>query len=102
MRSQVILIDFGILAAKAPDLASIPLFKRVLSNSLPEQADAAVGWLKARAVNRPGTIKTLRNSLKTAVFGGRLEDDRLDSLMEELRVRGVFLLKGRKVSYIDA
>lgn len=94
--------SLGIFAAKAPDLASIPLFKRALTATLTEQVEVAASWLRERSASRPKTIKTLRNSLKTAVFSGRLEDGRIDSLMEELKVRGVFSFKDQKVDYTDA
>lgn len=89
----------GIGAAKWPDLASIPVLKRAAAVTLKDQVDAAKDWLKERKGNRPKTLKTLTNSLKTVAFSSRLMDEEIGLLLKELQGKGLIDVQGQKVTY---
>jgi len=88
-----------ISAAKWPDLASIPVLKRAAASTVKEKIEAIKDWLMERKANRPKTLKTLTNSLKTSVFAGRLEDQEIGSLITALNERGLISVDGQKVVY---
>ena len=87
-------------AAKWPDLASIPVLKRAAATTLKEQIEATKDWLLERKVNRPKTLKTLTNSLKTSAFAGRLEDDEIGLLVQGLVERKLISIQGQKIEYL--
>lgn len=86
-------------AAKWPDLASIPVLKRAAASTLKEQIEATKDWLMERKANRPKTLKTLTNSLKTSAFAGRLADEEIGSLIEALNAKGLIAVQGQKIDY---
>jgi hypothetical protein len=88
-----------ISAAKWPDLASIPVLKRAAASTVKEKIEAIKDWLMERKANRPKTLKTLTNSLKTSVFAGRLEDQEIGSLITALNEKGLISVDGQKVVY---
>ena len=88
-----------IFAAKWPDLASIPVLKRAAVVTLEDQVAAIKDWLVERKANRPKTLKTLTNSLKTSAFSGRLDDDEIGLLLNELKAKGLLDIQGQKVTY---
>ncbi|MBU0588374.1 MAG: hypothetical protein KJ852_04420 [Gammaproteobacteria bacterium] len=91
--------DQKIGAAKWPDLASIPVLKRASAKTLKEQIEATKEWLHERKVNRPKTLKTLTNSLKTSAFAGRLTDEEIGALLEGLKDRQLIVIQGQKIEY---
>ncbi len=92
--------DQKIGAAKWPDLASIPVLRRASAKTLKEQIDATREWLHERKVNRPKTLKTLTNSLKTSAFSGRLTDEEIGALLEGLKDRKLIVIQGQKIEYL--
>lgn len=91
--------SLGLGAAKWPDLASIPVFKRSAVVTLKDQLDAAKDWLRERTVNRPKSLKALSNSLKKVAFYGRLTDEEIGLLLKELQDEGLIDVQGQKVTY---
>lgn len=94
--------DRKIGAAKWPDLASIPVLRRASAKTLNEQVEATREWLVERKVNRPKTLKTLTNSLKTSAFSGRLTDEEIAVLLKELEDRHLIAIQGQKIGYLGA
>lgn len=92
----------SIYCAKASALESIPLFKRALAATLTDQIAAAVDWLRERLGNRPGTQKTLHNSLKKVAFSDRLGDDEITSVIDGLLKQGCLEFTGQKVRYLGS
>jgi PIN domain len=86
-------------AAKWHDLASIPILKRAAARTLKEQTSATRDWLLERKGNRPKTLKTLTNSLKTSAFAGRLSDEEIELLLAELKEKNLINVQGQKVEY---
>lgn len=86
-------------AAKWPDLASIPVLKRAAAKTLKEQIEATKDWLLERKVNRPKTLNTLTNSLKTSAFSGRLTDEEIAQLLNELVAKKLITIHGKKIEY---
>lgn len=86
-------------AARWPDLSSIPILKRATAVTLKEQVAATKDWLGERKANRPKTLKTLTNSLKTSVFQGRLGDEEISDLLEGLIANGLISVTGQKIEY---
>ena len=86
-------------AAKWPDLASIPVLNRASAITLNEQIEATRDWLSERKVNRPKTLKTLTNSLKTSAFAGRLGDEEITLLIEGLKDKQLISVQGQKIEY---
>jgi hypothetical protein len=88
--------------AKWSDLASIPILKRASAQTLMEQVEATTEWLAERKTNRPKTLKTLTNSLKTSAFSGRLSDQEIDCLIEALKTQKHISVEGQKIEYPGA
>ena len=86
-------------AAKWPDLASIPILRRASAKTLKEQIEATKDWLTERKANRPKTLKTLTNSLKTSAFAGRLTEDEIGALLSGLEEKKVVTVQGQKIEY---
>ena len=91
----------GIYSAKAPELASIPLFKRALAIKPEEQIGAAADWLVERAGNRPATLKTLKNSLKKVAFAERLSETEIDAVVAGLVAQGYIASDKQKILYLE-
>jgi hypothetical protein len=91
--------SLGIGAAKWPDLASIPILKSAAAATPRERLEVARDWLKRRKGNRPRTLKTLTNSLKSVAFLGRLTDEDIGSVLKELERSQVIAVQGQKVTY---
>ena len=89
-------------AAKWTDLASIPVLRRASAKTLNEQIEATREWLLERKVNRPKTLKTLTNSLKTSAFAGRLSDEEIGALLKGLEDRHLIAIQGQKIGYQGA
>jgi len=86
-------------AAKWPDLASIPVLRRASAKTPKQVLDATREWLKERKANRPKTLKTLTNSLKTSAFPGRFSDEEINALVETLKTRQLIVVQGQKIEY---
>lgn len=86
-------------AAKWPDLASIPILKRASAKTLKEQIEATKDWLMERKANRPKTLKTLTNSLKTSAFAGRLDDEEISDLLDGLKEKNIVTVQGQEIRY---
>jgi len=86
-------------AAKWHDLASIPILKRASATTLKEQIEATKDWLMERKANRPKTLKTLTNSLKTSAFAGRLTDQEIGTLLSGLQEKKLVTVQGQKIEY---
>lgn len=93
--------DRKIGAAKWSDLSSMPVLRRASAKTFKEQMGATREWLVERKSNRPKTVKTLANSLKTSAFCSRLDDDEIAALIEGLQERQLLVVQGQKVSYAD-
>lgn len=91
--------SLGIGAAKWPDLASIPILKSAAAATPRERLEVARDWLRRRKGNRPRTLKTLTNSLKSVAFLGRLTDEDIGSVLKELERSQVIAVQGQKVTY---
>jgi hypothetical protein len=52
-----------------------------------------------RKANRPKTLKTLTNSLKTSAFAGRLTDEEIGALLSGLEEKKVITVQGQKIEY---
>jgi hypothetical protein len=87
-------------AAKWPDLASIPVLRRAAATTLKDQIEATKDWLVERKANRPKTLKTLINSLKTSAFAGRLDDDEIGQLLDALKAQQIIAVQGQKIEYL--
>ncbi len=86
-------------AAKWNGLTEVPLLQRFQAITAPEQALAALRWLAERPKNRPGTRKTLGNTLTKAVFAERLDEAAIAAVIALLEKRKVVKLDGQKVTY---
>lgn len=86
-------------AAKWNGLTEVPLLQRFQAITVPDQASAAQRWLAERPKNRPGTRKTLANTLTKAVFAERLDEAAIAAVIALLEKRKVVKLDGQKVSY---
>lgn len=86
-------------AAKWPDLASIPVLRRAAATTLKDQIEATKDLLVERKANRPKTLKTLTNSLKTSAFAGRLDDDEIGQLLDALKAQQIIAVQGQKIEY---
>ncbi|MDE2416524.1 MAG: hypothetical protein KGN32_01845 [Burkholderiales bacterium] len=86
-------------AAKWGNLNDVPMLQRFQANTLPEQVQATVRWLKERPKNRPSTQKKLANTLTKAVFAERLDEATIHEVMAQLEKRKLLTIEGQKVHY---
>ena len=87
-----------ILCQRSASIDVIPLVKLMNSRSLAARADATVEILNARKAGRPKSVKTLTASIGR-LFGGRLSETEVASIIQELAKRGFVLMDGNKLSY---
>jgi len=86
-------------AAKWGNLNDVPMLQRFQANTLPEQVQATVRWLKERPKNRPSTQKKLANTLTKAVFAERLDEATIHEVIVQLEKRKLLAIEGQKVHY---
>lgn len=67
-----------------------------------QQVEATRESLLERKINRPKTLKTLTNSLKTSAFAGRLSDEEIAVLLKGLEDRHLTAIQGQKIAYLGA
>jgi len=90
----------GISCRRSISIADAPLGSATASGSesIAERVKAVVENFAKRKSARPRTPKTLRTTIK-ALFGGRLMEEELDQLIEQLTRRGVIKIAANKVQY---
>jgi hypothetical protein len=91
--------ELKIGVAKWPDLSSIPILKRAAAKTPKDQLEAAKDWLLERKANRPKTLKTLTNSLKTSAFSSLLLEEDIGAIIEGLIKLRVIVVQGQKIEY---
>jgi len=69
---------------------------------LADRVDHARNWLKARAVSRPASRKTLLSSLEKSAFHKSIDADEAEEVLAQLIARKLVKLNGEKVSYMGA
>jgi len=69
---------------------------------LSARVDHARNWLKARAVSRPASRKTLLSSLEKSAFHKSIDADEAEEVLAQLIARKLVKLNGEKVSYMGA
>jgi len=88
----------GILASRVNSISDIPLVKTSNLKTPAQRMDLVVQRLRNPKANRPGTLKTLENSIN-ATFQNRLTSDEVLAIREALLEKGHISLKGTKVTY---
>ena len=87
-------------ASKWPSLSDVPMLQRFQASTVPEQAEAALRWLKERPKNRPASRKTLFNTLMKAVFAERLDEAAINAVLEQMEKLKALTIDGKnKVVY---
>jgi hypothetical protein len=71
------------------------------AKSLREKVEAVIDNLKKRKAAKPGTLKTLRSTIK-ALLKTQLADQELDEIIKQLTERGVLTIANERVSYAVA
>lgn len=87
-----------ILAARATDIAHIPLLKIANSKSPADKRAAVIEHLRTRGAAKPRTLKTLTNTVQT-FFQKQLSDEEVKALLQSLCDEGVVVVTGTKVTY---
>jgi len=85
-------------AQREKDLAEIPWLRISSTTSVEEKIEAIVKSLTARGHARPRKVKTLANTIN-ALFMKKLEEGELVALIEQLKKRGVIVVKNESISY---
>ena len=85
-------------AARQRDLFDIPWLSSSNKKPANEQITAIVKNLSARGNSRPRKVKTLKNSINS-LFGNKLEAERIDSLVEDLKQQKYIVVKQENVTY---
>lgn len=85
-------------AQREKDLAEIPWLRISSTTSVEEKIEAIVKSLTARGHARPRKVKTLANTIN-ALFMKKLEEGELVALIEQLKKRGVIVVKSESISY---
>ncbi len=87
-------------AAKWASLNDVPMLQRFQANTVPEQAAAAIRWLKERPKNRPASRKTLFSTLTKTVFGERLGEADINAVLAQMEKQKTLAIDGKgKVRY---
>ncbi|MBD3662947.1 PIN domain-containing protein [Sulfitobacter aestuariivivens] len=87
-----------IAALRHVDLTEIPFVKISNASSLDQKIEAIVESLRSRGTSRPRKVKTLRGTVN-ALFKKSLDQDDLETLVDELKTRGHVVLSDQSVSY---
>ena len=85
-------------ATRQRDLFDIPWLSSSNKKPANEQITAIVKNLSARGNSRPRKVKTLKNSINS-LFGNKLEAERIDSLVEDLKQQKYIVVKQENVAY---
>ena len=85
-------------AARQRDLFDIPWLSSSNKKPANEQITAIVKNLSARGNSRPRKVKTLKNSINS-LFGNKLEAERIDGLVEDLKQQKYIVIKQENVTY---
>ena len=85
-------------AARQRDLFDIPWLSSSNKKPANEQITAIVKNLSARGNSRPRKVKTLKNSINS-LFGNKLEAERIDGLVEDLKQQKYIVVKQENVTY---
>ena len=85
-------------AARQRDLFDIPWLSSANKKPANEQITAIVENLSARGNSRPRKVKTLKNSINS-LFGNKLEAERIDSLVDDLKQQKYIVIKQENVTY---
>ncbi|GGE63158.1 PIN domain-containing protein [Actibacterium pelagium] len=85
-------------ARRHVDLSEIPFVKISNASSMEQQIEAIVDSLKSRGSSRPRKVKTLRGTVN-ALFMKTLDQDNLETLVDELKRRGHVIVNDQSVSY---
>ena len=85
-------------AARQKDLFEIPWLSSANKKPADEQVSAIVKNLSARGNSRPRKVKTLKNSINS-LFGNKLEPEKIDNLLKELRERKHIVVTHDSVTY---
>jgi len=84
--------------ARQKDLFDIPWLSSANKKPVNEQLTAIVENLSARGSSRPRKVKTLKNSINS-LFGNKLEAEKIDSLVKDLKERQYIVVKQENVTY---
>ncbi|WP_227816218.1 PIN domain-containing protein [Nitrogeniibacter aestuarii] len=87
-----------ILASRSIDVTEIPIVKAASSRTPNEKIDVIVADLKRRGASKPRAVKTLTSTI-SSMFQKQITDQELQSLIGELKSRGLVKVTGTKVSY---
>ena len=85
-------------AARQKDLFEIPWLSSANKKPANEQITAIVENLSARGNSRPRKVKTLKNSINS-LFGNKLETEKIDSLVKDLKDQKYIVIKQENVTY---
>ena len=85
-------------AARQKDLFEIPWLSSANKKPMNEQITAIVENLAARGNSRPRKVKTLKNSINS-LFGNKLEAEKIDNLVKDLREQKYIVIKQENVTY---
>ena len=85
-------------AARQKDLFEIPWLSSSNKKPMNEQIAAIVENLAARGNSRPRKVKTLKNSINS-LFGNKLEAEKIDNLVEDLKEQKYIIIKQENVTY---
>ena len=85
-------------AARQKDLFDIPWLSSANKKPENEQLAAVVRNLSARGSSRPRKLKTLKNSINS-LFGNKLEAERIDNLVKDLKEQKYINVKQENVTY---
>lgn len=72
--------------------------KKAAVAPVPDKLKTVIEHLVKRKDSKPRTIRTLRSTVK-ALFGGKLSDTELKTMLDELAKRGVVKVAGERVTY---
>jgi hypothetical protein len=90
-----------ILVGRVKEIGDILPVRLVRAKSSEQRVQFVIDKLAQQKIAKPGTIKTLANSI-TALFHKQLREDEVAAVIEVLLKQGVISVAGTKVTYASA
>jgi hypothetical protein len=86
-------------ACRVKSIPELPLKKAAASKPAPDRVATVIANLKHRAATNPRTLKTLSSTIN-ALFQKSLSEAEIESIIDELKKKGIIIVNQTKVSYV--
>lgn len=88
-----------ISVSRIKTISGLPSGKATISKSAPDRVATVIANLKHRTTSNPRTLKTLASTIN-ALFQKSLSEAEVESIIAELKKKGIVIVNQTKVSYV--